>query len=86
MTVLSRLGTCVTMAGMKVDGTYLKRRRLELGFAQAELARQIKLTPMALSRMERGLSGARLSTLRKLAQALDVPVHHLYAEKLDAAA
>lgn len=66
-----------------MDTVFLRRRRLELGLAQCELAREINLSVASLNRIERGLTAARLSTLRRLAERLEVPVHQLYAEKLD---
>jgi transcriptional regulator with XRE-family HTH domain len=68
---------------MKVDTAFLIRRRLEVGLAQSELAKEINVTQTTLNRIERGLSGARMSTLRRLAERLDVPIYDLYAEKLD---
>ena len=43
-------------------------------WSQAELAEQLGLTPVALSRIERGLSAPRFSTLEKLSQVFERPV------------
>jgi transcriptional regulator with XRE-family HTH domain len=72
------------MEHMKVDGGYLTRRRLELGLAQIELARKAGVDPGLISRAERGIAGMHMSSLRKVAVALEVPVTELYAVKLDA--
>lgn len=83
--IQNRSDSIDSMGSMKVDTVFLTRRRLELGLAQCELAAQAGITPTALSRIMGG-GNARLSTLRRLAAQLGVPVHQLYAEELDALA
>lgn len=54
-------------------------------WSQAELAEQLGLTPVALSRIERGLSAPRFSTLEKLSQVFERPVvDFFYSQTLQA--
>ncbi len=52
----------------------LVRARLEDGLTQAELARRMGMKQSAISRMEAGPFDPRLTTLRKLAAALNVRI------------
>ncbi len=58
---------------MKLSGTRLRQLRLERFFTQEELARVAGTTEATVNRLEQGLQVARISTIRKLAKALDVP-------------
>ncbi|MDP9477659.1 MAG: helix-turn-helix domain-containing protein [Actinomycetota bacterium] len=53
-------------------GDTLKRLRTESALTQEELAANAGLTTAAVARIERNEANPRPSTLRKLAQALDV--------------
>ncbi len=55
---------------MKVPG--LRQIRLQRFLTQAELAQKAGITEAQISRLESGLHLARISTVRKLAAALNV--------------
>ncbi len=54
-------------------GTMIREQRLARGLAQAELARQVGITPSALSQVERGVRGPSGDTLVRLWEVLGVP-------------
>lgn len=54
---------------VKVKGNALKKYRESLLLSKAELARMAKISPITLSRIERGLS-CRMETKRKIILAL----------------
>lgn len=54
-------------------GTMLHDRRLARGLAQAEVARQVGISPSALSQIERGVRGPSGDTLVRLWEVLGVP-------------
>lgn len=58
------------------DGEVIRRRRERLGLSQADLAAAIGVTPLAISRWERG-GQIRHANRRLLARVLEVPVHQL---------
>jgi DNA-binding XRE family transcriptional regulator len=51
--------------------------REQAGITQQELARRLKVRQSTVSRMERENANLTLSTLRKIAKALNCPVHQL---------
>ena len=51
-------------------GLVIKGLRQEKGITQEELARRLRTTKSAVSRLENRSGGARLETLEKVAQAL----------------
>ena len=53
-------------------GDNVRRLRIRLAIRQDELARMAKITPTTLSRIERNESEPHVSTIRRLAKALDV--------------
>lgn len=55
-------------------GAAIKKLRLTRGFGLNEFARRCGIDPGNLSRIERGVSGAHMATLRRIAEALDVPL------------
>jgi len=57
-----------------IVGANITAYRKLKNWSQAELAEQLGLTPVALSRIERGLSAPRFSTLEKLSQVFERPV------------
>lgn len=59
----------------------LREVRLSRGMSQPELAELAGLSQPGLSRIERGLRGARVETLEKLARVLSVKVTDLYLVK-----
>ena len=58
----------------------IKKLRLKRNFSQAELSRRAGMQPAQLCKIERGRNGLTASTLRRLADALDVPVSMLLGE------
>ncbi len=56
-------------------GMLIKELRLEKGMTQEDLARQIHTTKSAISRLENHAESITLSTLEKVAHALDKEVH-----------
>jgi transcriptional regulator with XRE-family HTH domain len=61
-------------------GEALARRRRELGLSLRELAPRSGLSPSFLSQVERGLADPSVSSLRKIAEALDLRVFQLLGE------
>lgn len=59
----------------------LRRRRRDHGLSLRELAARSSLSPSFLSQLERGLADPSVSSLRRLAQALDAGVHELLGEQ-----
>ncbi len=55
-------------------GEGIRRERLRRGLTLAQLATQVNLTVSALSQIERGASDPSLNSLRRIAQAFDVPM------------
>jgi transcriptional regulator with XRE-family HTH domain len=53
-------------------GDNLKRQRVRKALTQEELARKARLTTASVARIERNETEPRMSTLRKLAKALDI--------------
>ena len=58
-------------------GDNLKRLRVLNAVTQAELAQKAGLTPAAVARIERNEAEPRMTTLRKLAEALGVEPREL---------
>lgn len=56
-----------------LDGAALRRKRLEVGLEQAELAERCGTTQKVLTHWERGDWGCRIGMLHKLAAALGCP-------------
>ncbi|GAA4627033.1 hypothetical protein GCM10023196_037670 [Actinoallomurus vinaceus] len=72
-------GTSTPEHKLLQDPEVLRSRRLVRGLEQTELAQRAGCTQAAVSRLERGNRSARLSTLRKLAVALECEVKDLIA-------
>ena len=64
-----------------VDGRKLKRLRRERTLSQQDLVGITGVAQATLSDLERGKRGARVSTLRKLAEALGVEPKELMKEE-----
>jgi transcriptional regulator with XRE-family HTH domain len=64
-------------------GERLKKRRSEIGLSLRELARRTELTAAFLSQVERGISNPSLNSLRRIANALNVPMLYFLADKDD---
>lgn len=58
-------------------GGNLRRLRLDAGLTQMELSNRSGLDMAEISRLETGLRDVRLSTIVRLADGLEVPVHTL---------
>lgn len=58
-------------------GVNLRRVRLDAGLTQMELSNRSGLDMAEISRLETGLRDARLSTVVRLADGLEVPVRTL---------
>jgi transcriptional regulator with XRE-family HTH domain len=64
-----------------VDGGRLRRLRRELALSQQDLHKATGVAQATLSDLELGRRQARASTLRKLAEALDVEPRELIKEE-----
>jgi transcriptional regulator with XRE-family HTH domain len=61
-------------------GKEIKQARRDRGLTQQELAAQLQLKQQYLSRLEHDRVDVRVSLLRRLAAALQVPITQLLAE------
>ena len=62
-----------TMAAVKIDGTKLKRARERRFLSREELAEKVGSHRDHIGRLERGeVANPRMTTIRKLAEALEV--------------
>jgi transcriptional regulator with XRE-family HTH domain len=61
-------------------GKQLKRIRKERGLSLREVARRTDLTASFLSQVEHGTSNVSIDSLRRIAEALDVPMMHFLEE------
>jgi transcriptional regulator with XRE-family HTH domain len=59
------------------DGAVVHRLRLERGVTQESLAFEAHVTIATLSRIERGVTGPKVATLRKIAAALGMSLAEL---------
>lgn len=67
---------------MKFDGQALRATRDAKGLTQEQLAAAIGGTFGTISKLERGVGGEpRLSTITRIADALDIPVSELLTEE-----
>ena len=57
-------------------GERIRQRRKELGLSLRELADRVGLTASFLSQIERDLASPSLDSLRKISDALEVPIFH----------
>lgn len=55
----------------------LRRRRKELGLSQEQLGARANIQMADISRYESGSRDPRITTIARLAQALDVPISYL---------
>lgn len=62
-------------------GHRLKKRRTELNLSLRNLAGATQLTAAFLSQVERGISNPSLNSLRRIADALNVPMLYFLAER-----
>jgi transcriptional regulator with XRE-family HTH domain len=61
-------------------GNRIRARRQELGLSLRELAEQVGLTASFLSQIERDLTSPSIESLRKISDALEVPIFHFLLE------
>ena len=61
-------------------GHGVRKRRVEAGFSQESLARAAKVHPTYISLIERGLRDPRLTSIAKLAKALEISPADLVSE------
>lgn len=64
----------------KFLGVRVRAERKKLGLTQEELAEKAGITGNFLGHIERGTKKASLETVRKLADALEMPVDRLFSE------
>lgn len=63
------------------DGNFLKRLRLDRGLNQNELAKQIGIDKVSISRYERNRVTPNAKTLKKIADFFNIDIVDLYDEK-----
>lgn len=61
-------------------GRRLRARRQELGLSLRELAERVALTASFLSQIERDLASPSIQSLRKISDALEVPIFYFLVE------
>lgn len=61
-------------------GQRIRARRQELSLSLRELAERVELTASFLSQIERDLASPSIESLRKISQALDVPIFYFLVE------
>jgi transcriptional regulator with XRE-family HTH domain len=61
-------------------GQRIKTRRKELNLSLRDLAEQVDLTASFLSQVERDLASPSIDSLRKISQALEVPIFYFLIE------
>ena len=66
---------------IEVDGVKLRKLRREQALSQQDIERETGISQATLSDLEQGKRGARTSTLRKLAEVLDVKPRELMKEE-----
>jgi len=66
---------------LKEFGKNLKKLRIEKGFSTRKFALEADLSNSSLYRLETGLTNPTLTTLLKLAEALQVDLNKLAAKK-----
>jgi transcriptional regulator with XRE-family HTH domain len=64
-------------------GNRIRARRQELGLSLRDLAGRVGLTASFLSQIERDLTSPSLESLRKISDALDVPIFHFLLQPAD---
>ena len=65
----------------EVDGGRLRRIRLEQALTQMDLSRMTEISVDTISRLENELRSAKISTVRRLAEALGVEPRELLKEE-----
>ena len=62
-------------------GVRLRKLRLERGFSLAKLAKEVEITGGLISQVENGKADPSFNTLRKIANALNVPMFYLFVDQ-----
>ena len=65
-----------------IIGAKIRERRKQLGMTQSDLAEALDLTFQQVQKYERGVNRITVSTLIRIAQALDCGVKHLLPEQV----
>ena len=68
---------------MRTIGSGIRTERQRLGWTIAELAERVGLTPGAIGMVERGESDPSLSSLRRISEALGLPMFRFLLDDLD---
>ncbi len=69
---------------MRLDSAKLREARQRRLLTQAELGKRAGTTEATVNRLENGLQTARISTIRKLAEALEIPAEELITWEAEA--
>ncbi|WP_425268887.1 helix-turn-helix domain-containing protein [Kitasatospora cheerisanensis] len=59
---------------MRARGRDIRRKREQMGYGLRRFASQVHVSPAHLSRVERGQRGAQPEVIKRIADALNVPV------------
>lgn len=62
-------------------GYRIKQRRQDLGISLRQVARKAQVSAAFLSQVERGQSNTSIDSLRRIAEALDVPILYFLSEE-----
>ncbi|MCL5039071.1 MAG: cupin domain-containing protein [Firmicutes bacterium] len=62
-------------------GEKIREKRQEKGISLKELAERTQLTPSFLSQVERDLAEPSITSLRKIAEALEVPIFYFLVDR-----
>ena len=64
------------------SGEKIKKYRKEAGLTQAELARRMHVSQPVIAQYEKGVRVAKIETLKKFAEVLNIPYYWLLADDL----
>lgn len=65
-------------------GEKIRRKRNEIGMSMKELSEMIGLSPGFISQIEREIAEPSITSLRKIAEALDIPMFNFFIEESSA--
>lgn len=63
---------------LKQFGEHLRKVRKARGFTQAQLANDMDVEISQISRIERGILNTSISTIKAIADTLDIPLKELF--------
>lgn len=66
---------------VRIDNSYIKSKRIERGFTQAQIAKQIKISVRYYQDIEAQKSIPNVNTAMLLAQALQEPIEEIFPIK-----